>query len=407
MAGIENNIVFGGGFKLEVSSSRDISDMQRASTDVSRINHTGSPEGVISANPSSLSHDPVAGIVYIKSSGTGNTGWSAISLASGTVTSVSGTLNRITSTGGTTPVIDISASYVGQASITTLGTVTTGVWNATAIGATFGGTSQTTYAAGDIIYASAINTLSKLTATTNGFVLTLSGGLPVWAARASGSVTSVSGTTNRITSTGGAAPVIDISTTILTAAFEFLAGNGSLTNPAFSFQSDTNTGVYRKGADQLGFVAGGAEISYADSTGFNTNISYVLRGISGSYTGSQEIALQAGVQTTDATVTNLATILVNQGEMVTVQGIINGFRSTFAEAIGVRFLASARRATGGNIILIGLPIIESVEDSTGQPNVQIDADTGTQTLRIRVQGEGSKTFNWVGTYRYHKTLTNA
>lgn len=54
-------------------------------------------------------------------------------LDSGNVKSVSGTLNRVTSTGGTNPVIDISASYVGQASITTLGTVTTGTWNATPI----------------------------------------------------------------------------------------------------------------------------------------------------------------------------------------------------------------------------------------------------------------------------------
>lgn len=51
----------------------------------------------------------------------------------GTVTSVSGTANRITSTGGTTPVIDISASYVGQSSITTLGTIGTGVWQGTAV----------------------------------------------------------------------------------------------------------------------------------------------------------------------------------------------------------------------------------------------------------------------------------
>lgn len=58
----------------------------------------------------------------------------------GTVTSVSGTANRITSTGGTTPVIDISGSYVGQTSITTLGTITTGVWSATDIGLADGGT---------------------------------------------------------------------------------------------------------------------------------------------------------------------------------------------------------------------------------------------------------------------------
>ncbi len=56
----------------------------------------------------------------------------------GTVTSVSGTTNRITvATGTTTPVIDISSSYVGQASITTLGTIATGVWNGTAIGDTY------------------------------------------------------------------------------------------------------------------------------------------------------------------------------------------------------------------------------------------------------------------------------
>lgn len=53
--------------------------------------------------------------------------------SSGGVTSVSGTANRITSTGGNSPVIDIAATYVGQTSITTLGTITTGVWSATAI----------------------------------------------------------------------------------------------------------------------------------------------------------------------------------------------------------------------------------------------------------------------------------
>ena len=56
------------------------------------------------------------------------------------VSSVSGTASRITSTGGATPVIDISASYVGQSSITTLGTIGTGTWQGTVIGKTYGGT---------------------------------------------------------------------------------------------------------------------------------------------------------------------------------------------------------------------------------------------------------------------------
>lgn len=49
------------------------------------------------------------------------------------VTSVAGTSNRITSTGGATPQIDIASTYVGQNSITTLGTIATGVWQGTAI----------------------------------------------------------------------------------------------------------------------------------------------------------------------------------------------------------------------------------------------------------------------------------
>jgi hypothetical protein len=131
----------------------------------------------------------------------------------GTVTSVSGTLNRITSTGGATPVIDIAATYVGQTSLTTLGTITTGTWNATAIDATHGGTAQTTWATGDILYASGVNTLAKLAAGSNTQVLTLAGGVPTWATPTTGTVTSVSGTLNRITSTGGATPVIDIAAT--------------------------------------------------------------------------------------------------------------------------------------------------------------------------------------------------
>lgn len=53
------------------------------------------------------------------------------------VSSVTGTTNRITSSGGATPAIDISASYVGQSSITTLGTIGTGVWQGTSIATGF------------------------------------------------------------------------------------------------------------------------------------------------------------------------------------------------------------------------------------------------------------------------------
>ena len=75
----------------------------------------------------------------------------------------------------------IDPTWVGQAAITTLGTIATGTWNATAIGATVGGTAQTSYAQGDILYASAVNTLAKLAAGSNGNVLHLASGVPAWA----------------------------------------------------------------------------------------------------------------------------------------------------------------------------------------------------------------------------------
>jgi|GEM_PF-688605 len=61
------------------------------------------------------------------------------------VSVVNGTLNRI-SVGGTpsVPVIDIDPNYIGQASITTLGTISSGTWNGTTLAIANGGTGQTT-----------------------------------------------------------------------------------------------------------------------------------------------------------------------------------------------------------------------------------------------------------------------
>lgn len=68
---------------------------------------------------------------------------------------VAGTASRISVTGGTqdlsanrTWTVDIDAAYVGQTSITTLGTIGTGVWNGTAVGVQYGGTGANLSATG-------------------------------------------------------------------------------------------------------------------------------------------------------------------------------------------------------------------------------------------------------------------
>lgn len=66
------------------------------------------------------------------------------------------------------------------------GIVATGNWQATAIAAAFGGTGQTSYAIGDLIYASNTTAIAKLGIGTSGQVLTVSaGGIPSWATASS------------------------------------------------------------------------------------------------------------------------------------------------------------------------------------------------------------------------------
>ena len=100
---------------------------------------------------------------------------------------ITGTSNRISITNGDgvsgNPTIDISSSYVGQNTITTLGTISTGTWNGTKISEAYGGTNQSTYTTGDILYASAANTLSKLAANstaTKKYLQSVSSGTPSW-----------------------------------------------------------------------------------------------------------------------------------------------------------------------------------------------------------------------------------
>lgn len=77
----------------------------------------------------------------------------------------------------------IAASKLVGTDIATVGTITTGTWNATAIGATKGGTAQTSVTTGDILYGSATDTWSKLSAASTAGAFLRNGGsltAPSW-----------------------------------------------------------------------------------------------------------------------------------------------------------------------------------------------------------------------------------
>lgn len=105
------------------------------------------------------------------------------------------------------------------------------------------------------------------------------------------------------------------------------------------------------------------------------------------------------VTTTDATVTTLASIAIAELQMATITAVINGVKSDYSAAIGGTLNAVVRRATGGNVTLVGSATTDIHEDSSGTPTFTLDVDTGTQTARFRVTGISAETWVWTVNYK--------
>ena len=98
-------------------------------------------------------------ITFEQFSGAGQISAGAGLTKTGNTIDVVGTADKIAVSAN---ALTIASTYVGQSSITTLGTITTGVWNGTAIAATSGGTGLTSIAKGSVLVANSANTLSAL-----------------------------------------------------------------------------------------------------------------------------------------------------------------------------------------------------------------------------------------------------
>ena len=96
---------------------------------------------------------------------------------SGNTLNVIGTADKITVAAD---AVTIATGYIGQSSITTLGTITTGTWQATDVGVAYGGTGVSTFTQNGVLYGNGSGDLQVTAAGTDTYFLYSNNGTPAW-----------------------------------------------------------------------------------------------------------------------------------------------------------------------------------------------------------------------------------
>jgi hypothetical protein len=225
------------------------------------------------------------------------------------------TNKTLTSPTLTTPALGTPASGV-MTNVTGL-PLSTGVTGT--LPATNGGTAQSTYTTGDILYASASNTLSKLTVGGNGTVLTVAAGVPSWVAAGAGTVTSVAQSfTGGIISVAGS-PITSSGTLALTVA----GTSGGV--PYFSSTSTWATSaILTASAIMVGGGAGAAPATVTTGTGVVTAL-----GVNTGSAGAFVVNGGALGTPSSGTLTNATGLPISTG----VSGLGTGVATALAAAV--------------------------------------------------------------------------
>lgn len=216
------------------------------------------------------------------------------------------TTNAANITSGTLPVARLNGSYTG---ITGVGTLTAGTWNGGAVDAAYGGTGQSSYAVGDLLYASTTTSLAKLADVATGNAL-VSGGVgtaPAWGKV--GLQTHVDGT---LQIGNGGTGATDAATA--RANLGAGTGNGSVTSVA--------AGSYLTG----GTITTSGTLA-VDATSANTASKVVARDASGNFSAGTVTANLTGTASTASTALTLNGFTQNasSGANTIVQRDSNGY----------------------------------------------------------------------------------
>jgi hypothetical protein len=170
------------------------------------------------------------------------------------------------------------------------------------IGPSVGGTGLGAFTKGAILYASSTSALALLAAGSNGYVLTLAGGVPTWASAGVGTVTSVavSGGTTGLTTSGG--PITGSGT--ITFAGTLAVANGGTGSATQNFVDLSTTQASIAGVKTFT----GQLIGKGTATNDSAASGYI-----GEYVSST-VAFGSAVSLTSASASNITSISLTAGD---------------------------------------------------------------------------------------------
>jgi len=297
---------------------------------------------------------------------------------------VAGTSNRILVNAND---VDIASTYVGQTSITTLGTIATGTWDGTAVAGNKGGTGLTSYTAGDIIYATGSTTLVKLGVGSNTEVLTLAGGVPTWAAPTTGDLTAiVAGAGLTGTSLSGPIPTLNVigtSGTITVSADAITIASDYIGQSTITTLGTIGTGVWN------GTAITGDYIDATSSPLANTKI-----WIGDSSGDAAEFALSGNATMTAGGVVTVSTAAACSGLAATATAL-----ATARTIGGTSFDGTANIAVGLSSTATALATARAINgtDFDGTAAITVTAAAGTLTGATLNSGVTASSLTSLGT----------
>ena len=272
------------------------------------------------------------------------------------------------------------ANQIGYNTITTLGTISTGTWSATAIGATKGGTGQTTYAAGDLIYSSAADTLSKLTKPAATSVLSMtSGGVPSW--------NGITGTGSTVFATSPSISTLEISTT--TVGHNKFANINMATGVTATRNVSSTITLNAYDSDWLNL---GGPVPFTKTGYISTTSAYelTLGGSSGNLIAIESSVIYIG----DIDANNDGQMIaINSAGTIDITGTlnINGHNILPLSSVVTTAAALTNVSTAQNAFPVGQQTLTVAQDTTylieGQYNINCGTTTHTTAIGFTVAGD--------------------